>query len=57
MFSDSFAGIAPQSAPGFIGAQLAGAAVGLSLLAALYPHVDEVAGVVVVPRESTESSA
>ena len=29
MFSDSFAGIAPASVPGFVGAQLAGAAVAL----------------------------
>lgn len=31
MFSDSFAGIAPASVPGFVLAQLAGAAVGLGL--------------------------
>lgn len=31
MFSDSFAGIAPASAPGFVLAQLVGAAVGLGL--------------------------
>ncbi len=31
MFSDSFAGIAPASAPGFVLAQLAGAAIGLAL--------------------------
>lgn len=57
MFSDSFAGIAPRSAPGFIGAELAGAAVGLWLIVALYPRVDEVVEGVVVPRESMESSA
>ncbi|WP_414654392.1 aquaporin [Ideonella sp.] len=31
MFSDSFAGIAPASAPGFMAAQLGGAAIGLAL--------------------------
>jgi glycerol uptake facilitator-like aquaporin len=31
MFSDSFAGIAPSSVPGFVLAQLAGAAIGLGL--------------------------
>jgi glycerol uptake facilitator-like aquaporin len=31
MFSDSFAGIAPTSVPGFVLAQLAGAAIGLGL--------------------------
>lgn len=35
MFSDSFAGIAPHSVPGFVVAQLLGAGVGLALHAAL----------------------
>jgi glycerol uptake facilitator-like aquaporin len=35
MFSDSFAGIAPHSVPGFVIAQLLGAGVGLALHAAL----------------------
>jgi hypothetical protein len=38
MFSDSFAGIAPASAPGFIVAELAGAAVGLIIHHALEPR-------------------
>jgi glycerol uptake facilitator-like aquaporin len=37
MFSDSFAGIAPASAPGFVIAQLIGAAVGLGIDRALQP--------------------
>lgn len=37
MFSDSFAGIAPASAPGFVMAQLIGAAVGLAINHALNP--------------------
>ncbi|MFF3322344.1 aquaporin [Streptomyces sp. NPDC002889] len=35
-FTDTFAGIAPASVPGFIGAQLAGAVVGLALVALIF---------------------
>ncbi|TDP85723.1 glycerol uptake facilitator-like aquaporin [Aquabacterium commune] len=35
MFSDTFAGIEPASAPGFVAAQLVGAAIGVGLHAAL----------------------
>lgn len=42
MLSDTFAGIAPASAPGFIAAQLVGAAIGLGLAVALYPRRVEV---------------
>ncbi len=41
MFSDSFAGIAPSSVPGFILAELIGAAIGLGLHALLGPARDE----------------
>lgn len=37
MFSDSFAGIAPASAPGFVIAQLIGAAIGLGIDRVLHP--------------------
>ena len=37
MFSDSFAGIAPASAPGFMIAQLIGAAIGVGIHQALQP--------------------
>ena len=37
IFSDTFAGIAPGSAPGFIAAQIVGGLLGLALIAALYP--------------------
>jgi glycerol uptake facilitator-like aquaporin len=37
MFSDTFAGIAPGSVPGFIVAQILGGLLGLALIAALYP--------------------
>ncbi len=38
MFSDSFAGIAPASAPGFVVAEFVGAAIGLALHQALEPR-------------------
>lgn len=38
MFSDSFAGIAPASAPAYVAAQLAGAAAAIVLIGALYPR-------------------
>ncbi len=41
--SDTFAGIAPSSAPAFIAAQLAGAALAVACAAALYPRLTEVA--------------
>ena len=37
MFSDSFAGIAPESVPGFIAAQLIGAMLGVNLNRLLTP--------------------
>ncbi len=36
-FSDTFAGIAPTSAPGFVVAQLVGAAIGIALISFLWP--------------------
>jgi glycerol uptake facilitator-like aquaporin len=50
MFSDTFAGIAPSSAPGFIAAQIVGAAIGLAVVAALYPDAARTADDVVVPH-------
>ena len=40
-FSDTFAGIGPSSVPGFVVAQVVGAAVGLALVRALYPYVPD----------------
>ncbi|MFE2961554.1 aquaporin [Nocardia tengchongensis] len=37
IFSDTFAGIAPASAPAFIAAQIIGAALGFTLIGLLYP--------------------
>ncbi|HVS68372.1 MAG TPA: MIP/aquaporin family protein [Mycobacteriales bacterium] len=56
MFSNSFAGIAPGSVPGFVAAQLVGGGVGLGLLVALYPHAETAAPDVVVPHETLEAS-
>lgn len=49
-FSDTFAGIAPASLPGFVAAQLVGGAVGLVLIRLLYPTAPAVADDLVVPR-------
>ncbi|GAA0482426.1 MIP/aquaporin family protein [Microbacterium aurantiacum] len=49
MFSDTFAGIAPASAPAFVGAQLVGAAIGLLVVRLLFP--------VAAPDPATISSA
>jgi glycerol uptake facilitator-like aquaporin len=56
MFSDSFAGIAPESAPGFVAAQLVGALVGLLLVVALYPDAAQTADEVVVPHHNGSDS-
>ena len=50
MFSPTFAGIAPASVPGFVLAQLVGAAAGLALVRVLYPDVGATADEVVVPH-------
>ncbi|MGD0380969.1 MAG: aquaporin [Acidimicrobiales bacterium] len=39
MLSDSFAGIAPTSVPGFVGFELVGGALGAACIVALYPRV------------------
>jgi glycerol uptake facilitator-like aquaporin len=50
IFSDTFAGIAPSSAPGFIAAQILGGFVGLALVVALYPDAAASADDVVTPH-------
>ena len=52
MFSDTFAGIAPSSAPGFIAAQIVGGLLGLALIAALYPDAAATANDVVIPHQT-----
>lgn len=56
-FTNTFAGIAPASVPGFIAAQLVGLGVGLGLLALLYPTAGDDGDDLVVPHERTESAA
>ena len=53
IFSDTFAGIAPASVPGFVAMQLIGAAVGLLLVRALYPDVAVHADDAVIPHPAT----
>jgi len=50
VFSDTFAGIAPGSVPGFVVAQLVGGLVAIGLVGWLYPHIGESADDVVVPH-------
>jgi glycerol uptake facilitator-like aquaporin len=55
-FTNTFAGVAPISLPGFIAAQLVGGALGLGLLALLYPTANEVADDLVVPHDNATLS-
>ncbi|MFG2053250.1 aquaporin [Micromonospora sp. NPDC048930] len=54
-FTDTFAGIAPTSVPGFVLARLVGLTVGVGLLAALYPDAGSAADQVVVPTDEDAS--
>jgi len=49
-FTNTFAGIAPISIPGFAAAQIVGGVVAVALLALLYPAAAAIAGDVVVPH-------
>jgi len=53
-FTDTFAGIAPTSVPGFVTAQLVGLALGAGLLLALYPDVERAAAQVVVAHDDAQ---
>jgi glycerol uptake facilitator-like aquaporin len=53
MFSDTFAGIAPASAPAYIGAQVIGGALAIAAIRALYPRLTpEQAASIIVPHET-----
>ena len=54
VFSDTFAGIAPASAPGFVVAQLVGGLVAAGALAWWYPTADRTAADIVIPRARQE---
>ena len=58
MFSDTFAGIKPSSAPMFIAAQIGGGALAVAAIKILYPHIAASAAEVVVPHraESADGS-
>jgi arsenate reductase len=54
IFSDTFAGVAPSSAPGYIAAQLIGGAVGLVLVRLFYPDLGPAeASAAILPNEAT----
>ncbi|WP_104176081.1 MIP/aquaporin family protein [Arthrobacter sp. Y81] len=57
IFSDTFAGIAPASVPGFVLAQLVGAAAGLGLLVILFPSADHAADDAALPHTSKMTSS
>lgn len=50
VFTDTFAGIDPSSAPAFVGMQVIGLLVGIGLTLALYPDAGEEADDVVIPH-------
>jgi arsenate reductase len=52
MFTDTFAGIHPASAPGFVVAELAGTFIAITLIRYLFPTIEQVAGEIVVPHAS-----
>jgi arsenate reductase len=54
MFSDTFAGIAPASVPGFIASQGVGAVVGLGLIGVLYPRIAATRPEVIVPLRTAQ---
>jgi glycerol uptake facilitator-like aquaporin len=59
MFSNTFAGIAPSSAPAFIGAQLVGGVLAVGLIRVLYPGVTpaQAANVIVPHARNGEAGA
>jgi arsenate reductase len=58
MFSDTFAGIAPASVPGFVSAQLVGGVVAVAVIRTLYPGVTpSEAAEVVVPHDGARQAA
>ncbi|MFG1912344.1 aquaporin [Kribbella sp. NPDC048928] len=56
-FSDTFAGIAPSSVPGFAAFQIIGAIVGTALVAILFPSAGAAADDVVTPHTETTAGA
>ncbi len=56
-FSDTFAGIAPGSVPGFVAAQLGGLLVAAAAINYFYPDAGRAAGIVVVPHNAEKEGA
>jgi glycerol uptake facilitator-like aquaporin len=56
-FSDTFAGIAPGSVPGFIVFQILGAILGTAAIAVLYPDAGKAADDVATPHTETTAGA
>jgi glycerol uptake facilitator-like aquaporin len=57
MFSDTFAGIAPASVPGFVVAQLVGGVLAIGIVRALYPDLTPAeAAEVMVPHEEASAA-
>ena len=54
MFSDTFAGIEPASAPGFVSAQVVAVGVAALLIRAVYPDIEDVADQVIVPHANQD---
>ena len=57
MLSDTFAGIAPGSAPAFLAMQLAGGALGLGAVLLLYPQARRLAADLTAPLNTTPEPA
>src|SRR2546430_12243037 len=56
MFSDTFAGIAPSSAPAFIAAQIVGGALAVVVIRALYPQITPAqAADIIVPHQQDQA--
>jgi glycerol uptake facilitator-like aquaporin len=56
MFSDTFAGIAPSSAPSFIGAQIVGGALAWVVIKALYPRITPAqAADIIIPHHDSQA--
>ena len=56
MFSDTFAGIEPASAPGFIAAQVVAIGLAIGLIRVLWPDMSEVADEVLVPHAHAQTT-
>ncbi len=57
MFSDTFAGIAPASAPAFIAAQVVSGVLAVVVIRALYPRLTSAqAASIVVPHSTAQAT-